>query len=189
MKKSINYLIFGVVAIALLAFIKVEKQPAEKFNESFAIVLEHAKEYTLEVAKAMPEDKYSYRPNDSVRSFGEQMAHIGMSSQFIHNTFILGEEMKGDPAELSKMVKQIGASKEETIKTLEASFDQIISSLKGMDEEGLQSKFVFFFAPNKPEFSKEEGFIFIRDHITHHRAQAIVYLRMNDLVPPDYRAF
>ena len=29
MKKSINYLIFGVIAIALLAFIKVEKQPEE----------------------------------------------------------------------------------------------------------------------------------------------------------------
>lgn len=189
MKKSINYLIFSVLAISLVAFIKIEKQPEEKFNVTFAKVLEHAKEYTLEVANAMPEDKYTYKPSDSVRTFGEQMAHIGMSSQFIHNVFILGEEMKGDPAEMAKMEKKIGASKEETIKTLEKSFDGVISSLKSMDDEALKSKFVFFFAPNKPEFSKEDGFIFIRDHITHHRGQAIVYLRINDLVPPDYRAF
>jgi len=51
-----------------------------------------------------------------------------------------------------------------------------------MDDEALQSKFIFFFSPEKPKFSKQDGFIFIRDHITRHRAKAIVYLRMNDLV-------
>lgn len=189
MKKSINYLVLLIVAIAITAFVKVEDQPKEKFNETFVQVLEHAKEYTLEVAKEMPAEKYAYRPTDSVRSFGEQMAHIGMSTKFILKVFVKGEELKFDPAETAKMEKQIGASKEGCIKTIEAAFDEVIMTLKGMDDEDLQSTFIFFFSPEKPEFSKEDGFIFIRDHITHHRAQAIVYLRMNKEVPPGYRAF
>jgi len=189
MKKSFNYLIFGVATIALFAFIKVENQPKENFSETFVQVLEHAKEYTLEVAKEMPAEKYTYRPTDSVRSFGEQMAHIGMSTKFILKVFVKGEELNFDPAETAKMEKQIGASKEDCIKSIEVAFDEVITALEGMNDKDLQSTFVFFFSPEKPEFSKEDGFIFIRDHITHHRAQAIVYLRMNEEVPPGYRAF
>jgi uncharacterized damage-inducible protein DinB len=189
MKRSINFLVLVVVIIGLVAFVSVENQPEEKFNETFAEVLEHAKAYTLEVANEMPEEKYTYRPTDAVRTFGQQMAHIGMSTKFILGVFIKGEELTFDPAETAKMEKQIGASKEECIKTIETAFDEVISTLKEMDDNSLQSKFIFLFSPEKPEFSKEDGFIFIRDHITHHRAQAIVYLRMNGLVPPGYRAF
>ena len=137
----------------------------------------------------MPAEKYTFKPSDSVRTFGEQMAHIGMSTQMILNLFIKGEEMNMDPAEGQKMEKQLGASKEECIKVIESSFDNAIATLKEMDNDALQKKFVFFFAPDKPEFTKEDGFIFLRDHITHHRGQAIIYLRMNDEVPPRYRAF
>jgi uncharacterized damage-inducible protein DinB len=189
MKKSINYLVFAAIAISLVAFVKIEDQPEEKFNVTFAEVLEHAKEYTLDVAKEMPAEKYTYRPTDSVRSFGEQMAHIGMSTQFILKVFVKGEELKFDPAETAKMEKQIGASKEECIKSIEEAFDEVIATLSAMDDEALQNKFVYFFSPEKPEFPKEDGFISIRDHITHHRAQAIVYLRMNGIVPTGYRAF
>jgi hypothetical protein len=87
-----------VVAIAITASAKIENQPKEKFNQIFAQVLEHAKEYTLEVANKMPAEKYTYRPSDSVRSFGEQMAHIGMSTKFILKVFVKGEELKFDPA-------------------------------------------------------------------------------------------
>ena len=137
----------------------------------------------------MPVENYTYRPSDSVRSFGEQMDHIGMSTKFILKGLIKGEELKFDPAETAKMEKQIGASKEECINTTEAAFDELIMTLKGMDDEALKSTFIFLFSPEKPEFSKEGGFIFIRDHITHQGAQAIVYPRMNEEVLPGYGAF
>ena len=43
MKKSINLLVFAIVASTLVAFVSVENQPEEKFNETFAEVLKHAK--------------------------------------------------------------------------------------------------------------------------------------------------
>ncbi len=193
MKKSIFYFVLGVLTVSTIAFVNKEKAPVKEsdFASSFSQLLTHAKAYTLEVAEAMPEEHYTFKSSDSVRSFGEQMAHIGMSNTFILNTFIKGEKMDYNPFSAKKMEQELGASKAEVIKLLNSSFDDIIATLDGMDAESLESTFVFFFDPSNPEFTKEQGFGFIRDHITHHRAQAIVSLRMK--VPnkkaPGYRAF
>ncbi len=189
MKKSFIYLFIGVFTMGLLAFVKVSDSPKKSFNESFAKVLTDAKAYTLEVAEAMPADKYNFKPNDSVRSFGEQMAHIGMSNKMILTIFIKGEKMDMDPEKGKMMEQKIGASKEECIKMIGQSFDDAIATLKGMDEKALAETFVFMFSPDKPEFTKEEGFAFLRDHGTHHRGQAIIYLRMQGVKSPSYRAF
>lgn len=187
MKKSIFYLFIGVFTIGLLAFMKVGDSPKDSFNNSFAQVLTDAKAYTLEVANEMPADKYNFKPNDSVRSFGEQMAHIGMGNKMVLTIFIKGEEMNMDPEEGKKMEQKLGASKDECIKMLSKSFDDAIAALKSMDDKALQDKFVFIFSPEKPEYTKKEGFLFLRDHVTHHRGQAIIYLRMQGLKAPQYR--
>jgi len=53
----------------------------------------------------------------------------------------------------------------------------------------LSEKIIIDFIPGKPEFTKQEGFYFLRDHISHHRGQAIVYLRAKGQKAPQYRAF
>jgi len=189
MKKSIYYLIIGVIAIGLFAFISIENNPEKQFNKTFSDVLLHAKEYTIQVAEAMPAEDYGFKPSDSVRSFGEQMTHIGMSTSMILHTFIKGEEMKMDMAEMGKLEKSIGASKKETIKLLNSAFDDAIASLNKMDQSDLDKTFVFIFSPDKPEFTNQQGFLFLRDHGTHHRGQAIIYLRMKGIKAPSYRAF
>ncbi len=189
MKKSAYLLTFTVCVFVLFAFVNKEKPVVDNFKVSFADVLTHAKEYTIEVAKDMPEDKYTFKPSDSVRSFGEQMAHIGMSTDMMVKMFIKGEKVDMDPAKGAKMEKKIGQSKEACIKLLNKSFDEAIHTLSAMDEAKLNETFVFFFSPDKPEFTKKEGFELIRDHITHHRGQSIIYLRMQGKKAPNYRAF
>ena len=155
------------------------------FKTSFIKVLENAKAYTLEVAEAMPAEDYTFRTTDSVRTFGEQLAHIGISTQFILVKFIKGEELpESDVTE-----QGIGKSKELTITMLNKSFDDIIETLNSMDDDTMNEKFILSFLPEKPEYSKHEGFVFLRDHITHHRGQAIVYLRAKGHQAPQYRAF
>ncbi|OIQ36154.1 MAG: hypothetical protein BM563_11310 [Bacteroidetes bacterium MedPE-SWsnd-G1] len=189
MKKTL--LLFAFMAIGLGATSlhasendKPTKGPFD-FKTSVVSILKNAKTYTIEVAEAMPAEDYTFKTADSVKTFGEQMAHIAMSSMFIHKKLILGEELpQSEMTEAS-----IGASKEQTIKMLNMSFDAMISSLEGMSHEELHEKFSVFFLPEKPEFTKIEGFLFIRDHVTHHRGQAIVYLRVKGHKAPDYRAF
>lgn len=51
-----------------------------QFNESAKAQLvkewQRAKAYTLEYLDAMPNDKYGFRPQDSIRSFAQQMLHL-----------------------------------------------------------------------------------------------------------------
>ncbi len=188
MKKIILSFIL-LATLSLFAFITIEKNNMVKEKHRFAEVLKHAKAYTIEVAEAMPADKYTFKTTDSVKTFGEQMAHIGMSTEMMVNLFIKGEKMEINPEEGAAMEKKLGASKEECIKLLNHSFDNAIETLNGMSDDDLKTTFEFFFMPEKPKFSKSEGYQFIRDHITHHRGQAIVYLRMQDQKAPMYRAF
>jgi len=189
MKKSIYYLLFAAITLSLFAFLKIENSNESDFKESFSKVLTSAKDYTLEVAEMMPAEDYSFKPTDSVRTFGEQIAHIGLSTQFIHAFLIKGEEIEFDPVEGKKMEQQLGTSKEECIKQINKTFDEIIASLQAMDENELQKTFVIVFAPDKPVLTNKEGYVFLRDHVTHHRGQAITYLRIKGHKPPDYRAF
>ena len=193
MKKSIFYFVLGALMVSTIAFIKVDKKPTRiNAAESYLVAFIGVKAYTLEIAEAMPADKYNFRPHDSVRSFGEQMAHIGMSSKFLMGMFIKGEPMPTDPevfANIGKMEKEMGTSKEECIKALTEAFDSIIAMHESMDEESLKESFIIPFDPKQPKFSKEKGFQFISEHIAHHRGQALVSLRMQGIKAPPYRLY
>jgi len=188
---SISILLVGITSCKTSSNEKKESQKKEvdsnsyNFKTSFTKILENAKSYTLEVAETMAAEDYSFRTTDSVRTFGEQMAHIGMSNQFILVKLIMGEKLP----DTDITEQEIGASKEMTIALLNKSFDDIITALKAMDNKTLNEKFTILFLPEKPEYLKHEGFVFLRDHITHHRGQAIVYLRAKGYKAPQYRAF
>ncbi len=195
MKKSFFYFVLGALVVSTIAFVKVDKKNTEaNTTDSYVSMLNGVKAYTLEIAEAMPADKYTFKPSDSVRSFGEQMAHIGMSSKFLLGMFIKGEPMPTDPevfANIGKMEKEMGASKEACIKAVTEAFDAIIATHKSMNAESLSETFSVPFdpSPDKPKFSKEKGFQFISEHIAHHRGQALVSLRMQGIKAPQYRLY
>ena len=192
MKKSIFYFLLGALVVSSVAFLKVEDKPVKNNKvDSFIEVLNGTKAYTLEIAEAMPADKYTFKPHDSVRSFGEQLAHIGMSSQFLVSIFVKGDPMPGPEqfASMGKMEKEMGASKEACIKSLNEAFDMIMATYEGMSEEDLNATFKVMFDPNQPEFAKSKAFDFINDHISHHRGQALVSLRMQGIKAPAYRLY
>ena len=194
-KNPFFYFVLGVLVISTIAFVKIEnKESKTNTTESFITALNGVKAYTLEIAEAMPADKYTFKPTDSVRSFGEQMAHLGMSSKFLLGMFIKGEAMPTDPevfANIGKMEKEMGTSKEACIKTITEAFDDIIATYESMDTESLSKTFTVPFdpSPDKPKFSKEKGFQFISEHIAHHRGQALVALRMQGIKSPSYRLY
>ena len=193
MKKSVFYFILGVLVVSTIAFVKVDKTSSETSDAaSYIAVLNGVKAYTIEIAEAMPADKYTFRPTDSVRSFGEQMAHIGMSSKFLLGVFINGEPMPTDPevfANIGKMEKEMGTSKEACIKAVTEAFDTVIATYESMNVESKKEMFTIPFDPNQPKFSKEKGFQFISEHIAHHRGQALVSLRMQGIKAPAYRLY
>ncbi len=193
MKKSIFYFLLGIVLVGSTAFINTENNSTNlDVVDSYVTMLNGTKAYTLEIAEAMPEDKYSFRPHDSIRSFGEQMAHIGMSSKFLLGMFLKGEPMPTDPevfANIGKMEKEMGASKKACIKAVTEAYDAIIATYESMDAESKKEMFTIPFDSSQPKFAKEKAFQFINEHIAHHRGQALVSLRMQGIKAPRYRLY
>ena len=193
MKKITFYALIAIVAISTVAFVNTNYTTEEtKTNaDEFLELLAGAKSYTIELAELMPADKYNERPHDSVRSFGEQMAHIGMSSKFLLDIFVKGGPMPTpeDFAASAKMEKEMGSDKEACLKTINATFQAIEDTYKGMDEAALNEMFTVPFDPSQPKFPKSKAFDFINDHIIHHRGQALVSLRMQGIKAPAYRLY
>ena len=193
MKKLTFYALIVVVAISTVAFVNTKNTTVENEipTDDFIEFLEGAKSFTIELAEAMPADKYTFKPHDSVRSFGEQLAHIGMSSKFLLDMFVKGGPMptKEDFAAAAKMEKEMGTNKEECIKTINATFQNVKDTYNGMDDAAMKEEFTVLFDPKQPKFAKSKAFDIIRDHIIHHRGQALVSLRMQGIKAPAYRLY
>ena len=192
MKKISIYFILGVLVLSTLAFVKTESKTTKTINIKPNVeALLVSKSYTLQIAEAMPADKYTFRPTDSVRSFGEQMAHIAMSSKFLVDLFVKGGAMPSqeDFAAAAKMEKEMGASKEACIKALTDAYEMVATTYENMSDEQLAETFVVPFDPKQPSFAKEKAFQFISEHNAHHRGQALVALRMQGIKSPNYKLY
>jgi uncharacterized damage-inducible protein DinB len=122
-----------------------------------------SKVYTLQVAEAMPEKDYEFKPTASVRNYMELMHHVAYSLMWMQDNFVLGVKSEWAPP-------QLPPTKDELIAYLTQSFDKI--------EKDLQSK----------KFTDENisGFYFMLEHNAHHRGQAVTYLRCCNNTPPEF---
>lgn len=75
-------------------------EPTYHFVEGHAPVWDEAIAQVMELADAMPEDYYTYKPHDSVRTFAEQLVHIGASSKVIVNMFLKDIQPDGPPPDM-----------------------------------------------------------------------------------------
>lgn len=140
-----------------------------------------SKQFTLEVAEAMPAEFYSFKPNAEEMSFGEQMSHIAVGNVFRFNQ-ITGATTPF-PIDLSKPPVTDKAS---VIKMLEQSFDYVIMLLPEITPEQLKRT---WHIPSWKGRTDPDGRAMIMNmlvHTAHHRAQCEVYLRVKGIKPPDY---
>ena len=71
------------------------------------------------------------------------------------------------------------------IATIDKTFDETIKLIKQFDTTHLDDE-LDYFGLNR---TKRQFFLLLADHITHHRGQMLVYMRLNGLVPPRYVLF
>ena len=143
---------------------------------------EISKQFTIEVAQAMPAEFYSFKPNAEEMSFGEQMNHIAGSNVFRFQQITRIEPpFKFDPA------KPPAADKDTVMKMLEQSFDYVIKVLPQITPEQLKRT---WHLPTWKGRTDPDGRAMLMNmlvHTAHHRAQCEVYLRVKGIKPPDYR--
>jgi uncharacterized damage-inducible protein DinB len=140
-----------------------------------------SRQFTLDVANAMPAELYAFKPNPDEMTFGEQIVHIAGSNVFRFQQ-ITGVEppFPFNPAKLPPTDKATAT------KMLEQSFDYVISVLPGITFEQLRRT---WHIPSWKGRTEPDGRAMILNmfvHTAHHRAQCEVYMRAKGIKPPDY---
>lgn len=164
-----KYLVLIFTLISLNAF--AQNETVEAFLEKW----ENSKNYLLDIAKAMPEDKYDFKPTEREMSFGAQLIHIKGNMDWLSTSYFTAEKF-------DKKKDENVYSKEEIITMLETSFNNVSEIIKNAKLESLNEKVEFFAGPK----TRLQILNLLQDHVTHHRGQLIVYLNLNEIVPPKY---
>lgn len=164
-----KYLVLIFTLFSLNTF--AQNETIEAFLEKW----ENSKMYLLEIAKAMPEDKYDFKPTEREMSFGAQLIHIKGNMDWLSTSYFTN-------AKFDKKKDENQYSKDEIITMLETSFNNVYEVIKNTKPESLKEKVDFFAGPK----SKLQILNLLQDHVTHHRGQLIVYLNLNEITPPKY---
>jgi uncharacterized damage-inducible protein DinB len=136
----------------------------------------------LALARAIPEDKYNWRPAPGVRSFAEVLLHISFGNQLL-----LGIAMNQPAAaDLEKQINANAAAENQTldkariIETLSASFAAVRKPLETARAGQLAHDEEFFGKPT----TRRGVFTILDTHLAEHMGQLIAYARMNGITPP-----
>ena len=163
--------------MALAAFAVATPVSAQMDHEQGSVagvrgLYETVRRYIIASAEQMPEDKYSFRPTDDVRSFGEIVGHVANAGYMFCASVKGGERpMMGNAEELT--------SKAEIVEAIKASFAYCDDAyhIGTMDAgEGLE----FFGQPH----TKLSVLAFNMAHDFEHYGNLVTYMRINGMVPP-----
>ena len=127
----------------------------------------------LHSAEKVPEENYSFKPTDAVRSFGQIVGHVA-DAQYMFCSIVLGEKNPGLKIEETK------TSKADLIAALKAAFaycDKAYSSVN--DASGTQM--VKLFGKDTPKLSV----LTVNEmHTMEHYGNLVTYMRLKNIVPP-----
>jgi uncharacterized damage-inducible protein DinB len=150
--------------------------PTAGFRAEFLEEIAYYEQRYISLAAAMPEDKYSWRPGEGVRSVGEVFTHIIQANYGIARA--LGAPF---PASLDfKAVAAISGDKTKVVQALKDSFAHFrgaIIALNDGDADKAQKMF-------NRQTTLRGSFIMITGHFGEHLGQSIAYARVNGVVPP-----
>jgi uncharacterized damage-inducible protein DinB len=151
-------------------------QPSYDMKAQSVLDLQDLQKKFVDLAGAIPVDKYTWRPADSVRSVSELFLHISSANYGIPN--MMGVPLP--PGFDGKTFEKSTTDKAKIIEQLNKSFAAAIIVVQGMTNAD-------FAKPDKklgPEANDGDVVYILVTHAHEHLGQSIAYARMNGVVPP-----
>lgn len=170
----IVFVFFGNISLSAQA----EPPPKTPFTQMYLPVWEEAMEHCLDVANAMPDSLYTYKPTAVSKTFAEQMIHMATSSELLTKRYVQGMDVKPIRLDASTMTKG------DIIKLMKNGFAYTTNVIHTIEQDQLDEMCIMFHSKN--EVSRAFALFYVQDHLTNHRAKANLYVRMNGIEPPHY---
>ena len=164
---------FLVVVAAVVPSSLWAQAPAPSLAKEMAASFQRASTEILDVAEAMPAEKYGYKPTPEISSFGEQLVHVaGITQRFI-------DTAKGTKTEAPH---HAATTKPEIMELLKKTFQNAQDAINPLTDAQLMEPVKFPFGDRTvTRATFWQGPLY---QIRNHHGQLVVYLRMNGIVPP-----
>ena len=141
---------------------------------------ETAKRNMNESAAQMPEADYAFRPTDSVRTFGQIIAHVAGAS-YVYCSAARGEKSPHEEADFEKTAK----TKAEIVKVLNDSNAYCDAAYKALtDKSAAEVVPGAFGGKDSGRASPLMGNV---GHFNEHYGNLVTYFRIKGMVPPSSR--
>jgi uncharacterized damage-inducible protein DinB len=137
---------------------------------------EDSRNKLLELAEATPQEKYTWRPMEGVRSQGEVFLHVAATNFGLPTLW----GVKAPKGFAFQGYETSTTDKAEIQAALKASFDHLLKGFRELSEEEMNKPVSLF--GNKT--TVRGGYMNLIGHVHEHLGQSIAYARTNRIVPP-----
>ena len=162
-----SFLICLLLPAAMLA---AEQNPVSGFNKA---AYAQMKAWLLGSAEKMPAEDYSFKPTDTVRSFGQIVGHVA-DAQYLFCSEAMGEKNPDLKIEKTKTTKA------DLVPALKDAFAYCDKAYDSMTDAAM-TQTVKFFGRDMP---KPIVLAISNMHNDEHYGNMVTYLRMKNIVPP-----
>src|SRR6516162_8179191 len=171
MKKRLPTILLCLLALPAFS------QERQSADDTFSAINRHGYERTkgilLRSAEKRPEENYSFKPVDTVRSYGQIIGHLA-DAQYLFCSTAAGEKNPDLKIEKTK------TSKADLIAALKEGFAYCDKVYNGMTDAAA-TQMVKFFGNDVPKFAVLSVNI---GHNMEHYGNLVPYMRIKGIVPP-----
>lgn len=146
------------------------------FKQVFLYQFDQTEKKLLDLAEAIPESKYSWRPAESVRSISETFVHEAAANPYFLS--FLGVK---PPAGITGKSETTIKDKAGVIAIMKKSFALSRESVAALTEDDMMKATKFMGGGMQ---TYQSVLFFMSDHMHEHLGQLIAYARSNGVTPP-----
>lgn len=157
---------------ALASHTILAQAPPPGLGRGYLGELEHIGRQILQLAEAMPEEKYAWRPAPGVMSVAEVYTHV-----YIGNYGLLAQAGHRLPPDLVTKPQ----TKAEIVAGLKQSLEAVRVAYRAASPRQLAKPLKLF---GSVDSKVENVYLRILAHISEHMGQSIAYARINGIAPP-----
>ena len=132
-----------------------------------------------QLAEAIPQEKYAWRPGAGVRSVSQVLMHVSGGNYYLL-TMAGVPAPAGGPQDAENTVTE----KAQVLEQLRRSAEHVRAAIRGMRDADLDKPATLFGQPS----TKRNVLLVTATHAHEHLGQLIAYARSNGVVPPWSRA-
>lgn len=169
---------------AALAFAAPAMSQAPSVMADLTSDVAEAEKKFVALAKAIPADKWDWRPGTGVRSVGEVLKHVASDNYLIPAALGYAADpatgIKGDDYKTAMAFEARKMDKDQTVAELEKSFAHMKKSMQATSSAKLGDQVKLFGQP----FTMQRAWVLGTTHVHEHLGQLIAYARSNNVKPP-----